>query len=308
MESRAGYSLDDMRLFCAVARAGSLTRAAQQLAVPVSTLSRRLTRLEQSLGLRLLYRDAHRVMPTGTGQRYLERCGPLLGELDEVSGALYEEKHGASGKLRIAAPINITQQWLGPALNDFLLQYPQIEIDLTLSNRNIDIDEQTIDIAFRVGELENLAWIARPLTDVQFLLCASARRAEWHSLTHPQALAEVPVVLGRPVPVWKLQEEGNGVSFTYTPDTNVRLAVDDLHVACRATVDGVGIGLLPTDIAAPYLEQGALVRVLPRWSGQPRRVHMLYCDRHNQPHRLTLLVDFMLERFSTAAGEPLQRN
>lgn len=308
MESKARYSLDDMRLFCAVASAGSLTRAAGQLGVPVSTLSRRLNRLEQSLGLRLLHRDAHRVAPTGAGSQYLERCGPLFSELDEVSGALYDEQWGASGKLRIAAPINITHQWLGAALNEFLLQHPQIEIDLTLSNRNIDINEQSIDIAFRVGELDSSAWIARPLTDVAFVLCASARRTDWHHLAHPQALEGVPLVLGSPIPMWTLQEAGSGATFTYTPGANVRLAVDDLHVACRAVVDGVGVGLLPASIAAPYLEQGALVRVAPHWSGSPRRVHILYRDRHNQPHRLRLLVEFMLQRFRAADGEQRQWN
>lgn len=298
MES--SYSLDDMRLFCAVARAGSFTRAARHLSIPTSTLSRRINRLEQSLGLRLLHRDAHRIALTGTGRQYLERCAPLFSELEEISGALYEEKRAARGKLRISAPINITHQWLGRALNEFLLQYPHIEIDLTLSNHNIDIDDHYIDIAFRIGDLDSSEWVARSLTEVEFILCASAKREAWCGLSHPAELENFPLVLGKPVRTWKLIEQVSGDTLSYTPGANIKLAVDDLHVASQAVVDGLGISLLPSAMVAPWLDSGAVVRVAPLWSGRPRTVHMLYRDRQNQPHRLRLLIDFMVHWFRTA--------
>lgn len=154
------YSLDDLRLFWLVARSGSYKKASQESGVPLSTLSRRISVLEDALTVRLLERNAHRVTLTESGEEYLDRCGPLFDELNDITHQLYSAKQSAKGKLHVAAPINLAQQWFVSLLSRFMLQYPQIDIELTISNKNIDLIENHVDLienhvdlAIRVGEM-----------------------------------------------------------------------------------------------------------------------------------------------------------
>jgi len=182
---KSNYSLDDMHLFWVVAQLGSFRQAAEQLQMPPSTLSRRISALEQNLGLRLLHRDAHRVHLTGSGQHFVARCGPLFSELKQISAELQADKQQPAGYLRIAAPVNTMYRWLAPALNQFQLNYPGISLDIRMSNWVIDMTEHAIDLAIRVGEPNLQGWIARPLTLVQSVLCASPLQTQWHQLNHP---------------------------------------------------------------------------------------------------------------------------
>ena len=291
---KLNYSLDDMRLFWVVAQQGSFKLAAEYLAIPPSTLSRRINLLEQSLGLRLLHRDAHRLNLTATGQIYLERCGPLFNELNQVSGELNAEKHQAIGKLRISAPINTTYRWLGASLNAFQLKYPKIDIDLSLSNLNIDVSESAIDVAFRVGESSHPDWIARPLTSISFVLCASAALADWQQISTLAMLDNFPMIVAKPVTVWRLQHKMTRQNCEYQPRMNVKLAVDDMSIACQAVVAGLGVGLLPVSMARDYIERGELVQLLPELEGVSRFAYLMYRNRDNIPLRVRLLIDFML--------------
>lgn len=292
---KLNYSLDDMRLFWVVAQQGSFKLAAEHLGIPPSTLSRRINLLEQSLGLRLLHRDAHRVNLTATGQRYLERCGPLFIELNQVSGELHADKHQAVGKLRISAPINTTYLWLGESLNAFQLRYPNIDIDLSLSNMNIDVSENAIDMAFRVGEPKDPDWIARPLTTISFVLCASSSATQWHSLQSIDELELHPVIIAKPAKTWRLQHNITRQDFEFEPRGNIKLAVDDMAIASQAVMAGLGIGLLPISMASERIQSGKLIQILPEWKGAPRTAYLMYRDRDNLPLRVRLLIDFMLE-------------
>ncbi|WP_409421371.1 LysR family transcriptional regulator [Pseudaeromonas sp. ZJS20] len=288
------YSLDDLRLFWVVAHQGSLTAAATQLAMPVSTLSRRLARLEQQLGLRLLHRNAHRLSLTDTGSRYLARCDPLFAELNTISGELDDERQLPRGPIRVAAPINLAQAWLGPALGRFLLRYPHIQVDLTLSNSNIDLSDQGVDLAIRVGEPQIAEWIARPLGQIPMGLFARHDSPAVASLQAPEQLGTVPLVVGKPVTRWRLWQPETGERLEYRPGENVRLAVDDLATVAQAVASGLGVGLVSRSLMAPWLASGEVVPVMAPWQGQPRPCYLLYRDRAPQVLRLRLLVDYLL--------------
>ena len=283
-----------MRLFCLVAEQGSFSQVARQTGMPASTLSRRIQLLEDSLQLRLLNRNAHRISLTTSGQHYLECYAHLFRELSDVALSLNEEKLLAEGKISIAAPVNLAQYWLGHQLNLFLQQHPRINLELHLSNRNIDIADGTIDMAFRVGVPNPSDWIARPLFSVEFIFCISSKEAERFQLSHPKELTKHPLVVSRPVSSWQLETKDGSEDYHYQPEGNVRLAVDDLSVANQSVVDGLGIGLLPRQICQPYLDSGALQHILPDWRLTPRQVYMLYRDRKNHPFRLRLLIDHFL--------------
>ena len=292
---KPSYSLDDMRLFWLVAQAGSFRQAAEQEGVPPSTLSRRINALEQTLGLRLLHRDAHRINLTGTGRQYFERFGPLFNELDDISGDLHAEKHEPAGTLRVAVPVNTMYRWLATALNQFQLRYPKIDLDIRMSNWVIDVGEQAIDLAIRVGEPVLQGWIARPLTRVQSLLCASSRAVQWHQITHPSELVQYPLVVSSPINVWRFEHQQSEQQFEYRPQGNVRLTVDDMNIAMQGVAAGVGIGYLPRRVVLEHMQQGELMALAPDWLGPLRKTYLLYRDRDNQPLRLRLLIQHLLQ-------------
>lgn len=292
---KPNYSLDDMRLFWLVAKAGSFRQAAEVVGIPPSTLSRRINALEQALGLRLLHRDAHRINLTGTGQQYFERCGPLFNELNDISGDLHAEKHEPAGALRVAVPVNTMYRWLATALNQFQLRYPKIDLDIRMSNWVIDVGEQAIDLAIRVGEPALQGWIARPLTNVQSLLCASSQAVQWHQITHPSELVHYPLVVSSPINVWRFEHQHSEQQFEFRPQGNVRLSVDDMNIAMQAVAAGVGIGYLPRRVVFEHMQQGELVALAPDWQGPLRKTYLLYRDRDNQPLRLRLLIEHLLQ-------------
>ncbi|AUJ70631.1 MULTISPECIES: LysR family transcriptional regulator [unclassified Pseudoalteromonas] len=293
------YSLDDMRLFWVVTQHGSFSQAAQSLNMPVSTLSRRIKQLENTLGLRLLNRDAHRVTLTGSGAQYAKRCGPLLSELQDISDALSAQRHEAHGCIRISAPSNLAQHQLAHIFSAFLHAYPGIKIELSLSNRNIDIEGEHIDIAFRASEHFPQDWIARPLGSVESIICASPDMAFNSDIVHPKQLLDLPVILSNPVRVWKLHNQQSGEQYSYTPSTMIRLEADDLNVVSQAVRDGLGIGFIPRFIAQHQIDQNLMIQLVSDWAGQSRRLMMLYHDRVNMPYRLRLFIDYMLEHYGS---------
>lgn len=290
---KTDFSLDDMRLFCALAAAGSYRLAAENLAMPVSTLSRRISLLEERLQVRLLHRDAHRLTLTETGRQYIERCAPLVEELSLVSQELYSNQHSERGTIRISAPVDLSQSWLGDILNRFALQYPQVRLDLTLSNRNIDLPDHAIDLAIRVGQQQSSDWVQRHLLDIPFALYCAPGQPQWQRLEEPQQLDDWPLILGLPVLQWRLTHAQDQRSCVYLPGSNVRMSVDNLLVAGRAVAAGLGVSLLPLLTAQALCQRGELVAVATPWQGEDRPVYMLCRDRANQPRRLQLLIDFI---------------
>ena len=295
---KLNHSLDDMRSFCAIVRYGSFRQAAIALQIPLSTLSRRVNKLEENLALRLLNRDAHRVQLTHAGQQYYERSAPLFDELENVAFCLLEDETQAKGVIRITAPANFSNKILAPHFNAFLKQYPDIHLDLRLSNQTVDIEEEAIDIAFRIGEHNADHWIGRHLTNIRFMIC-SAMDLDVSDIKAPSDLARFPTVLCSSMLTWKLQHSTTGEIQTHQSTNDVRLKVDDIGLLIQAIEDGIGLGFIPDYYALPLIESGKLQWVLPEWNNQPRSCQMLYRDRANMPHRMHLLIDFMLKRFGS---------
>lgn len=291
------YSLDDMRYFCAVAQHSSFKKASEILELPLSTLSRRVAKLEEDLGIRLLNRDAHRVQLTHSGQRYYERSFSLFEELNDVALCLLQDKTQAKGIIRITAPVNFGMHVLAQHFNAFLVHYPDIYLDLRLSNQNIDLEGEAIDIAFRIGDHNTGHWIGRHLTNIRFVICGS-EKLNIPNLKSPCDLEGFATVLCAPMSTWKLQHNTSKERKIHKPTQNIRLKVDDISLLTRAIQDGIGIGFIPDYHAQPLIDSGVLKQILPEWSNQPRGCQMLYRDRDNIPFRLRLLIDFMVKRFN----------
>ncbi|MCH1919561.1 LysR family transcriptional regulator [Shewanella sp. A3A] len=299
---KPNYSLDDLRCFCTVARLGSFTAAATQLAMPLSTLSRRIRQLESDLQLRLLNRDAHRVMLTSTGEQYFQRSSALFEELADIDEDLHRDKQRPCGKIRISAPINAGNTLLRDLFYDFMQQQPDIQLDLHFSNSLIDIEAEGMDLVFRVGSpiVEN--WIARPLKPLHFIVCAP-KEHDISNITSPEQLCGHPVVLCRPMIPWQLQHKITEQAFDFQPQKMVRLEIDEIGMLSHAVKGGLGIGYLPDYFALPMIARGELQHVLPEWRSRTRMLFMLYRDRDHLPLRVRLLIEFMLQRFQQPTAD-----
>ncbi|MFB2660242.1 LysR family transcriptional regulator [Shewanella mangrovisoli] len=293
---KPNYSLDDLRCFCAVARSGSFKEAAQSLGMPLSTLSRRIRQLETDLQLRLLNRDAHRVILTSIGEQYFERSVALFDELNNIDEDLHRDKYQPQGKIRISAPINSGTHFLRSIFYDFLLQYPDIQLDLSFSNSLIDIEAEGMDVAFRVGNPVVENWIARPLKHIHFILC-SHPDYDISSITSPDKLCGQPTIICRPMIPWQLVHKTTGEEFDYHPNKGVRLEVDELMLLTHAIKTGIGIGYVPDYFALPMIAQGEVNHVLPDWSSKARTLSMLYRDRDHLPMRVRLFIEFVKWHF-----------
>lgn len=293
---KPSYSLDDLRCFCAVARSGSFKDAAESLGMPLSTLSRRIRQLETDLQLRLLNRDAHRVALTCTGEQYFQRSVALFDELNDIDEDLHRDKYQPQGKIRISAPINAGSQFLRTIFYDFLLQYPDIQLDLSFSNSLIDIEAEGMDVVFRVGNPVVENWIARPLKHIHFILC-SHPGYDISSITTPDRLCGHPTIICRPMIPWQLVHKESGDEFDYHPNRSVRLEVDEILMLTHAIKTGLGIGYVPDYFALPMIAQGEMNHVLPDWSSKVRTLYMLYRDRDHLSMRVRLFIEFVIMHF-----------
>lgn len=291
---KPSYSLDDLRCFCAIARSGSFKDAAQSLGMPLSTLSRRIRQLETDLQLRLLNRDAHRVSLTSTGEQYFQRSAVLFDELNDIDDALNRDKSQPQGKIRISAPINAGSQFLRTIFYNFLLQYPDVQLDLRFSNSLIDIEADGIDVVFRVGAPAVENWIARPLKNIHFILC-SHPDYDISNISTPDKLYGHPSIICNPITPWQLVHKESGEEFDYHPQKNVKLEVDEILMLTHAVKIGLGIGYVPDYFARPMIAQGEVNHVLPDWHSKARTLFMLYRDRDHLPMRVRLLIDFVIE-------------
>lgn len=288
---KSNFSLDDLRLFQQVVQHAGISAASKATGIPTATLSRRLKQLEQDVGGRLLERNAHHFALTELGEGYYQRCTPLLAELQDIRQQLGDAHAHLGGRLRITAPVGITQNWLGQCFSAFLLRYPGIELELTLSNQLENLVEQHIDAAFRVGELRDSSWVARKVWESRVALCASTDYLQRHGRpAHPEELHQHALIASYPLNEWWLEQVRSGENYRFNPQAKLR--VNDVSVALDAAEAGVGITLLPGYFLT---QRKSLEAVLPDWQGIKRPLYLYYRDRDFLPARLSVLIDFVMQ-------------
>ncbi len=291
---KSGFSLDDLQLFHRLVQNGSLRAAADATGIPLATISRRLKILERDLGCRLLERSAHHFSLTDMGRHYYDQCGPLLDDLQSIADELETDQHELSGLLKITAPVNLSQQWLGQCFFDFMRAYPKIRLQLVLSNRYENLVEQQFDAAFRVGDLRDNSWIARHIWTTHLGFCASNHYlASAPAIDHPRDLLKHHLIVADPVDAWMLRNTDSNEIFSMTPQAYLRTS--DIIVAMDAAAADLGITLVPDYyFSDPKHQHQQLQAVLPSWRGQERPVNLLYRDREVMSARLRAFIDFVL--------------
>ncbi|CAM4431378.1 LysR family transcriptional regulator [Vibrio astriarenae] len=284
--------LDDLNLFRLVVENGSYTSTSRKTMIPVATITRRIQALEESLNLRLLNRHARKLSLTEAGERFYQECSPLLKTLSSTAELLSDSCRGAAGRIKIAAPSNLTKRMIMPVFNAFMLQYPEINIELMTTNHFDQLDPTEWDVIFRVGSLRDSSLIARKVGSVEDILVASPTYlAKKQAPCHAEDLTEHSLLKGHPLLKWQLTNSSGEVVVNLDKG---RFEADSLDTVRRACSDGLGITLMPDVMLNEYIQSGELVRVLTDWHANPRDIFMLYNHKDHLPEKVRLFIDFVI--------------
>ncbi|TAJ77589.1 MAG: LysR family transcriptional regulator [Gallionellaceae bacterium] len=261
-------SADDYILFAAIVEQKSLVRAAEHLSMPKATVSRRLANLESTLGQRLLLRTTRRLTLTEFGQEFLDHCRRVAEEIAITQDFVRSQDARPHGRLRVSMPEDYARRNLSRALSTFIEAYPEIELELDLSSRIVDLIGERFDLAIRMGVLaDDSTLVARKLDEQHLGLYASPIYLGLHPAPrHPDDLQQHAALrmlssTGQPLP-WKLSR-GKEVWEGVAPG---RMALNSISVIQQLVLDGAGIGMLPIPFAEEDLRRKKLMRVLPEWS------------------------------------------
>lgn len=288
------YSIDDLQWFIKIAEAGSLSGASRQLEVPKSTLSRRLARMETAAGVSLVKRNTRAFALTDAGQRLLDGTSPLIHKLNAVTHDLLSQDQTPSGRVRLAASATFGKVVLLPLVTEYLFKHEHLELDVKLSNRHVNIVEEGIDLAVRIGELADSSLKARAIGAVCPALFASPAYANQHGLpVHPGELsAHAGLMQSREAAEIKLHSR----TRTAKGHLRSRLIIGPSDALLAPTLDGLGIAVLPEFQAAPLVASGKLVRVLEGWQMSALKVQLVYPMQRHQSPTVRALMAFLAEQ------------
>jgi len=288
--------LRSIQTFIEIAERGSLTAAADGLDTSLPTVVRRLAELEASLGVRLFNRTTRRIHLTDEGHRYLAICKETLGQLEEAEQALFDANAKPSGKLTVSMPVLFGRLHVAPLLREFMRMHPALTVEMLLLDRSIDLIEEGVDVAVRIGFLTDSTLHAVPAGMLRRVVCASPAYLERHGTPlHPSDLATHAGIrfTGRSVlSEWQFRENERsfGVRIAPSVTTNsVEAAVD----ACR---DGVGLGAFLSYQVQAAVKAGELRPVLRDYETEPVPITMLYPHAKLLSARVRAFIDFMAPR------------
>jgi DNA-binding transcriptional LysR family regulator len=290
---RSSTDIVDVLSFVRVAETGSFARAAERMGLSKPVLSRRVARLEEQLGARLLTRTARGAQPTDIGSAYYARAANILAELDAAEEVVAEAVTRIAGPIRLTAPLSFGIAHLAPALAEFALAHPKVELDIEFEDRTVDLAAGGYDLAVRIGSLADSSLIARRIAPVRKGVVASpaylARRGRPET---PADLADHDILLYANES-WRFRVNGRWESIRIKPV----LRSNNGDMLRTAAEQGVGLALLPTFIAAPALDAGTVEPLLLDHSLEEGALHAVMPPGRATTARVRALVDFLVARF-----------
>lgn len=290
----------DLRVFVRVMDRGNFSLAANDLGITPSAVSKLISRLEDRLGVRLLERSTRRLALTPEGETFLARARRIVADIEEAEAEVARVRGAPRGKLRINAGTAFGLHQLTPALADFLARYPEIDVDLSITDRLVDLIEEQSDIAVRSGHIPEGPFVQRKLADLQRVICAApaylARRGT------PQAAADLRghdciVVAGPGLNRWPFKTR-TGIDVV---DVRPRVTTDDAEAALRLAIEGAGIVRLSDVIVGSPLRSGELVALLTDVHHvEPFPLSAIYPNGRHRLPRVAVFLEFLQERFGHA--------
>lgn len=283
--------LTTMKTFVSVVQEGSFSKAADKLDISPQLVSKYVSALEEGLSTRLLHRTTRKVSTTEAGDHYFTRCLQVLGDIDDMENSLNNLSENVSGVLSISAPMSFGVKHLAPLLVEFQKQYPNLKLDLKLTDQFIDIVEQGIDIALRIGVLKNSSLIAKKIAPIRLAVFASPAYLKQHGT--PTTLQELKhhnyLRYANAEPAKRLTGV-NELKSEFKLESN--LVANNGDLLLNTAIAGGGIAMQPTFIAGEALAQGKVVRILQNHEPEPMGLYMVYANRQFLPSKVRAFVDF----------------
>ena len=288
-----------MRVFCTVIEAGGFSTAAERTGLSTSAVSRHVAQLEAHLNVRLLNRTTRRMRPTDEGFAYFERCTQLLADLEETENSVSGEARHPRGRLRLTAPIALATLRLAPVFAAFAQEYPEIALDIVLSDNVADFAEEGLDMAIRVGRVGSENLVARRVSETTLLLAASpAYLARSGTPSSPDDLSRHTCL------TYAYSSSGNQWVFESKDGKpiNVRIGgsinANNGMLLREMAVAGSGIVYAPCFILLPLIERGELVRLLPDQGTPCLPIHVVYPTRRHLSGKVQVMTSFLVDWFA----------
>ena len=290
--------IEEIRAFVMVVETGSLTQAAERLGIAVSAVSRRLKDLELRLGAPLIQRTTRRMYLNEVGQSFYERCKAVLDELEAAQQEVLNAGGGLGGILRISTPLSFGVSHMSSAISQFMHAHPDVRIDMDLSDKRVDLVAEGFDLAIRIGVLSDSSLIAKKISTVRNIPCASADFLSLYPLiTKPDDLEELPALVysNEKTPNdWRYRgPDGKTGVLRVTP----RLSASNGDVLREAAIAGLGITCLPNFLHYDAINNGLLQPILPDYEWAELDVYAVYPKTTILPKRTRAFVDFISTRY-----------
>jgi len=298
-------NLNSMAVFARVVEENGFTQAARRLGMSKSAVSKQVSQLEDRVGARLLQRTTRRVSLTDVGATFYERCARILAEAEEAELAVSRLQSAPRGTLRISAPMSFGRSHLAPAVAEFLCHYPELRVDMQLSDRVVDLVDEGYDLAVRIARLTDSSLIARRLCPAPRVTCAApAYLAARGTPLHPGELTSHNCLLYSYLSTgdtWHFPQPGRGDIAVPVTGT---FRANNGDVLLEGAMAGLGIVVAPAFMAEPALADGRLVEILADYRDLGAAVHAVYPHNRHLPVKVRAFIDFLVNRFAYAVGDP----
>lgn len=293
--------LEAMSIVLLTVEKGSLTAAAKALNMPLPTISRKVSQLEAHLGTKLLQRSTRKLTLTDAGQNYVEGVKRIMEEIEEVERTASGEYTTPRGELVLTAPVLFGQMYILPIVTDFLAAYPEINVRLLLSDQNLHLYDEHVDMAVRLGALPDSTMIATRVGSMDTLVCASPELLAVHGVPkHPRELEKFPCVIfaGPATTSWSFRDPASEREF----GVNIipRLSVTTAEAAVQAALRRTGLTRVYRYHCADALRAGTLVHVLQDFDVEPIPVHLVHAARGLLPQKMRVFLDFAASQLRAA--------
>lgn len=285
--------LDTIKAFVEVVQKGSFSLAAASLGVSASHVSRQVAALEKDLGINLLFRTTRSVRLDENAEPFYADCAAALEQIRLAQSTVNQGGRRLNGRLRVTCATSFGQKYLGPFINEFAVKYPDIEVDLFLTNRNVDLIEDGFDLGIRMGKLEDSSMLSRRLCDRSEFICGSPEYFRRHPV--PGTLSDLARhnCLRGTNDFWNVYDGGRQKRLPVSGSFRANSG----YVLLDAAVRGLGLVQLPDYYLKDALEKGQIVSVLDDFHDPYSGVWLVYPNTRFRPRRLSALIDFLVERF-----------
>jgi len=285
-----------METFAAVVKSGSFTKAAEQLGISKSFVSKQVSQLENNLGTRLLHRSTRKLSLTDEGVQFYKHCNLIVNEAEKAKAEVTDSGQNPRGRVRITVPQSLIISNAGKVLLDFQDVYPKIELEIIVSGASKDIIDEGIDLALRIGQIEDSALICKKLYECVFQAVAAPGYIRQYGkpktpidLTHHNCLIYASSKLSSHWP-FRLP---NGKEIKI--NTRGKLSCNDGHLIVKAALDGKGIAFAPSILFQHYIDEGKLTLLLSQYAQPPVSISALYPSNQNLSTKVRVLIDFLSE-------------